>query len=104
MSHLDAPSFDDLLARPQPTLVDFSAAWCGPCQLMKPLVGELSAAYAGKVNVGVVDIDEQPDLAGKYAVTAVPTFVFFKDGREVDRLVGAVPRPILQARLEALAA
>ncbi len=104
MTHLDPKHLTTLLQGPEPVLVDFSAAWCGPCKIMKPIVSDLAESYAGKVHVGVVDIDEQPGLAGQYAVTAVPTFVLFKDGQEVDRLTGAVPRPILESRLKRLVA
>ena len=74
-----------------PVLVDFSAVWCGPCQMMGPVLDQLSAEYAGKAKIVKVDIDESADLAMKYQVMSVPNMIFFKDGKPVDAVICAVP-------------
>lgn len=83
-------------------LLDFSATWCGPCQVLSPIVDKLAAEFKGKVNVGKVDIDEDPDLAGQFGVMAVPTLVFFKDGKVVDQHAGLLPEGTLRQRLSKL--
>jgi len=83
-------------------LLDFSATWCGPCQVLSPIVDKLAAEFKGKVNVGKVDIDEDPDLAGQFGVMAVPTLVFFKDGKVVDQHAGLLPEGTLRQRLTKL--
>jgi thioredoxin 1 len=71
-----------------PTLVDFWAAWCGPCKMAEPILEELSETYAGKVAVVKVNVDENQNLAGKYGIMSIPTTVLFKDGKELSRQVG----------------
>ncbi|MGO5052765.1 thioredoxin [Lachnospiraceae bacterium LCP25S3_G4] len=71
-----------------PVLLDFGASWCGPCQMLAPVIEELADEYKGKIQVGKVDIDESIDLARKYRVLSVPTIVLFQDGKEVKREVG----------------
>lgn len=83
-------------------LLDFSATWCGPCQVLGPIVDKLATEFKGKVNVGKVDIDEDPDLAGQFGVMAVPTLVFFKDGKVVDQHAGLLPEGTLRQRLTKL--
>lgn len=85
-----------------PVLVDFSAVWCGPCQMMGPVLDQLAAEYEGKAKVLKVDIDESADLAMKYQVMSVPNMIFFKDGKPADAVVGAVPAAYLKDKLEQL--
>lgn len=86
-----------------PTVLDFSAVWCGPCQHMKPVFAELEEAYDGMVNFVTIDIDEYPGFATSFGVQAVPTFVFLnKEGKEVARKLGAMPRGELEQEINNL--
>lgn len=85
-----------------PVLVDFSATWCGPCQMMGPVLDQMSAEYEGKAKIVKVDIDESMDLAQKYQIMSVPNMIFFKDGQPADAVVGAVPAEYLKEKLEKL--
>lgn len=70
-------------------LVDFWAAWCGPCRMVAPIIDEIAEEYAGKLIVGKVNVDEESALASEYAVVSIPTIIIFKDGKQVEKLVGA---------------
>ena len=95
-------NFQELLAQGLPMLVDFSATWCGPCKMLSPLVDQLADEYEGKAIVGGADVDECQDLAMEYGIRSVPTIIFFKDGKPVDKSVGAVPKNVLEDKLKAL--
>ena len=81
-------------------LVDFWAPWCGPCQMMGPVVEELANKYAGKIKVAKLNVDENPGTSQKFQVMSIPTFIIFKDGEEKERLVGAHDKETLQEKLE----
>jgi len=81
-------------------MVDFWAVWCGPCRMIAPTVEELAKTYAGKVKVAKLNTDENPEIASKYKIMGIPTIMFFKNGEKVDQIVGAVPKPQLQAKLD----
>ncbi|HSB51098.1 MAG TPA: thioredoxin [Dissulfurispiraceae bacterium] len=83
-------------------MVDFWAVWCGPCRIIAPTVEELAKEYTGKVKVGKLNTDENPDVASKYKIMGIPTIIFFKNGEKVDQIVGAVPKPQLKSKLDAL--
>ncbi len=83
-------------------MVDFWAVWCGPCRMIAPMVEELAKEYAGSVKVGKLNTDENPDVASKYKIMGIPTIMFFKDGQKVEQIVGAVPKPQLKAKIDAL--
>ena len=95
-------NFQELLAQGLPMLVDFSATWCGPCKMLSPLVDQLADEYEGKAIVGGADVDDCQDLAMEYGIRSVPTIIFFKDGKPVDKSVGAVPKNVLEDKLKAL--
>lgn len=86
------------------TLVDFWAVWCGPCRLVAPIVEQLADEYAGRVKVGKLDVDHNPRSAAQYNVRSIPTIMFFKDGQVADQIIGAVPRPILERKIQELLA
>ena len=88
LKHLNAQEFETILQSGQPAMIDFSAVWCGPCQILGPVMEELAARYEGKAVVAKVDVDEQRELALQYRVMSVPTVIFLKNGKEIDRKVG----------------
>ena len=91
-----------VIQNPRPVLVDFWATWCGPCQMMNPVIKDLAKEYEGQITVGKINVDEQPQTAAHYAIQSIPTMKVFKNGRIVDQVVGAVPKKILVDKLNAL--
>jgi thioredoxin 1 len=94
-------NFDaEVLKSDKPVLVDFWAEWCGPCRMVGPLVEELAKEYDGKAVIGKLNVDHNPQTAITYGIRNIPAILYFKDGKVVDRQVGAVPKNILQAKLQ----
>ena len=85
-----------------PVLVDLWAPWCGPCQMVGPVVEKLSEEYEGRFKFCKVNVDESPRTAAAYKVMSIPTLLFFKDGKAVDMVVGAVPKQLLQPKIDGL--
>ena len=83
-------------------MVDFWAVWCGPCQMVAPIVDELAKDYAGKLKVLKLNTDENPEVAGRYQVMSIPTILFFKNGKQVEKLVGARPKRQFKEVIDAL--
>lgn len=95
-------NFPELLASNLPIVLDFSATWCGPCKRLAPIIAELATEYEGKAIVGKCDVDENEGLTSQFSIRNVPTVLFIKDGKAVDKLVGAAPKKDYVAKLEAL--
>ncbi len=94
-------SFDtEVLQSDIPVIVDFWATWCGPCKMIAPILEEIASEYGDKVKVAKLDVDGNSQTPGKYGIMSIPSLVFFKDGKEVDRVVGAIPKSQLTTRLE----
>lgn len=91
----------EVLESKEPVLIDFYADWCGPCKMMAPVVEKLAEKYEGKVKVGKVNSDDEPELAQMFQVMSIPNFVIIKDGKVVDRVIGAVPQKTLEEKLDA---
>lgn len=101
-AHITATDFDDKVLKSKlPVLVDFFAEWCGPCKAMEPIIEEVAKEYEGKFTIGKLDVDAEGDLAQQYGVMSIPTMIFFKDGKEVERFSGAVPKETLKSKLDA---
>lgn len=81
-------------------MVDFWAAWCGPCRMVSPVVEQLAQEYAGRMKVGKLDVDDNPKTTQRYNVRSIPSILFFKDGEHVDTVVGAVPKPQLEKKIQ----
>jgi thioredoxin 1 len=104
LQHLDERNYDEALVAAEGVLmVDFWAAWCGPCRAISPILEDLARSSNGTVTLAKVNVDENPGLAARYGIRSIPTILFVKDGKVRDQLVGAVPKPQIQAKLAALA-
>jgi thioredoxin 1 len=94
-------NFDEVLKTDKPILVDFWAEWCGPCKMIGPVVEELAGEYEGKVVIGKLDVDSNPEISAKYGIRSIPTLLVIKNGQVVDKQVGAVSKAVLTQKLEA---
>lgn len=98
--HVTDVNFDETVNRNDLVLVDFWAPWCGPCRALAPTIEEVSKDYAGKVVVGKLNVDENPQTAECFQVFSIPTLLIMKNGQEVDRIVGCVPKEHIETALK----
>jgi thioredoxin 1 len=95
--------FDEVVLKSElPVLVDFWAEWCGPCQIVAPIVEEIAEEYDGRLVVGKVDVDTAPELAGKYGIRSIPSLLIFKDGEAVETVVGAQGKAAISKKIDAV--
>lgn len=94
-------TFDDVINSDQPVLVDFWAEWCGPCKMIGPVVEELAGEYEGKAIVAKMDVDANSQVPFRFGIRSIPTLMIFRNGQLVDKVVGAVPKAVLNQKLAA---
>ena len=96
----DASFEEDVLKSDVPTLVDFTAQWCGPCKMLAPILEKAADRYEGKVKFVKVNVDQNPNLAARYGIMSIPTLLFFKGGQVAGQSVGLLPRDAILGKLE----
>ena len=101
IKHFKTAEFDAAVAAAPLAMVDFWADWCGPCKMLSPVIESIGSQYEGKVLVGKVNVDEEPELARRFGVMNIPTVVFLKNGQEIDRKVGVMPPQVFTGVLDA---
>ena len=91
---------EEVLNSDKPVLVDFWATWCGPCRMLAPTIAKIAEEQDGKIKVGKIDVDEEPELAAKYGIASIPTLMVFKGGQVVKSSVGVQSKPMIEAMFE----
>lgn len=95
-------NFEQLVNSGKPMVLDFWAEWCGPCRMVGPIIDDLDKEYTGQVTVGKMDVDNNNDVVSKFGIRNIPTVLFFKDGKVVDKLVGAAQKSAFVDKIDAL--
>ena len=90
---------EEVLKSDLPVLVDFWETWCGPCKMVAPTISEIAGEMAGKLKVGKVDVDNDPELAAQFGIMSIPTLIMFKDGKEHGKIIGVQPKETILAML-----
>ena len=94
-------NFEEIISSDQPVLVDFWAEWCGPCKMIGPIVEELAGDFEGKAVIAKMDVDMNPQVPAKFGIRSIPTLLVFKNGQVVDKQIGAVPKSVLNQKIQA---
>lgn len=97
----DSDFDENVLRRKGLTIVDFWAEWCGPCRMIAPILEELAQEYGERLTIGKLNVDENRHVTARYGIMSIPTLLFFKDGTKVDQVIGAVPKSVIKARIDA---
>lgn len=101
IKNLNADSFKDAVASAQPTLIDFWAPWCGPCKAIAPILEEIAQEMNGEIQIGKVNVDDEPEISAQYNIRAIPTLLLFKDGKTVEQFVGMTNKDDLVTKVRA---
>jgi thioredoxin 1 len=96
----DSSFEQEVLQSSVPVLVDFWAAWCGPCKVIAPTIDQLAAEYAGKLKVVKVDVDQNMEISSRYGIMSIPTVMLFKGGHAVEKMIGALPKPAFVSKIQ----
>ena len=96
----DSNFADEVLASKLPVVVDFWAEWCGPCKMLTPIIDDIAGEYAGKVVIGKVDVDNNPQTASKYGINSIPSLLFFKNGKVVEQHTGLLAKVPLKSKID----
>ncbi|MEM2892871.1 MAG: thioredoxin [Candidatus Bathyarchaeia archaeon] len=97
---MDDKNFDEVIRGNPLVVVDFWASWCGPCRMVAPIIEELAKEYNGRILFGKVNVDDNRLISLRYNIKSIPTFLIFKDGKLVDRIVGALPKDIMEKEIK----
>lgn len=95
-------NFEELVNSGKPMVLDFWAEWCGPCRMVGPIIDELATEYEGRVTIGKIDVDSNNDVVAQFGIRNIPTVLFFKDGKLVDKQVGAAQKGAFVAKIDSL--
>jgi thioredoxin 1 len=97
---LNDGNFDQMVSKPGLMVVDFWAEWCAPCRFVSPVLDELAKEYAGKMVLGKLNVDLNPQVSARFMIRSIPTIMFFKDGKPVDTVIGALPKPMIETKIK----
>lgn len=97
---IDDKNFNEITKKYRNLIIDFWAEWCAPCIVMAPIIEELAKEYAGKITFGKINVDENPDIAARFFIMSIPTLIFFKNEKELNRIIGLVPKEIINREIE----